>query len=76
VAVSSSASGHEGGNDVTVEFVRRSGSTGRWRVTETTTFKSFSVGTAGNVERGYDPDDPATRGQFRQATITISPTED
>ncbi|HET9900334.1 MAG TPA: M14 family metallopeptidase, partial [Actinomycetes bacterium] len=42
-----------------------------FHVTETTTFKWFSVDTAGNVERGYDPDKPATRGKFRQATITI-----
>ena len=42
-----------------------------FHVTETTTFKWFSVDTAGNVERGYDPDKPATRGRFRQATITI-----
>ena len=42
-----------------------------FHVTETTTFRWFSVDTAGNVERGYDPDRPATRGRFRQATITI-----
>jgi hypothetical protein len=43
-----------------------------FHVEETTTFKWFSVDTAGNVERGYDPDKPATRGKFRQATITIA----
>jgi hypothetical protein len=42
-----------------------------FHVTETTTFKWFSVDTAGNVERGYDPARPATAGRFRQATITI-----
>ena len=29
-----------------------------FRITETTTFKWFSVDAAGNIERGYDPDDP------------------
>ena len=42
-----------------------------FHVTETTTFKWFAVDTAGNVERGYDPNRPATAGRFRQATITI-----
>ena len=45
-------------------------------MTGTTTFKWFSVDTAGNVERGYDPDKAATRGMFRQATMTIGDTED
>ena len=45
-----------------------------FHVTETTTFRWFSVDTAGNVERGYDPDRPATRGRFREATITIRDT--
>jgi Chitobiase/beta-hexosaminidase C-terminal domain len=45
-----------------------------FHVTETTTFRWFSVDTAGNVERGYDPDRPATRGRFREATITIGDT--
>jgi hypothetical protein len=40
-------------------------------VTETTTFRWFSVDTAGNVERGYDPAKPGTRGKFREATIRI-----
>ncbi len=40
-------------------------------MTETTTFKWFSVDTAGNVERGYDPNDPAKRDRYRSATITI-----
>ena len=44
-----------------------------FHVTETTTFQWFSVDTAGNVERGYDPAKPATRGKFRKATITIAP---
>jgi Zinc carboxypeptidase/Chitobiase/beta-hexosaminidase C-terminal domain len=42
-----------------------------FHVTATTTFQWFSVDTAGNVERGYDPSKPATRGKFRKATITI-----
>jgi Zinc carboxypeptidase/Chitobiase/beta-hexosaminidase C-terminal domain len=42
-----------------------------FHVNETTTFQWFSVDTAGNVERGYDPARPATRGRFRKATITI-----
>jgi hypothetical protein len=46
-----------------------------FHVTETTTFKWFSVDTAGNVERGYDPNRPATAGRFRQATITIRAQE-
>jgi hypothetical protein len=45
-----------------------------FHVTETTTFQWFSVDTAGNVERGYDPNKPATRGRFRKATITIEGT--
>ena len=45
-----------------------------FHVTETTTFRWFSVDTAGNVERGYDPNRPATRGRFREATITIRDT--
>jgi hypothetical protein len=45
-----------------------------FHVTETTTFKWFSVDTAGNVERGYDPNRPDTAGRFRQATITIRGT--
>jgi Zinc carboxypeptidase/Chitobiase/beta-hexosaminidase C-terminal domain len=46
-----------------------------FHVTETTTFQWFSVDTAGNVERGYDPSKPATRGKFRKATITITPDQ-
>ena len=42
-------------------------------VTETTTFRWFSVDTAGNIERGYDPAKADTRNNYRQATITIVP---
>jgi len=42
-----------------------------FHVTETTTFKWFSVDTAGNVERQYDPNDPTKRDRYRSATITI-----
>lgn len=42
-------------------------------MTETTTFKWFSVDTAGNVEKGYDPTKNDTRNNYRQATITIVP---
>jgi hypothetical protein len=45
-----------------------------FHVTETTTFRWFSVDTAGNVERGYDPAKPDTRGRFREATLTIRGT--
>jgi Zinc carboxypeptidase/Chitobiase/beta-hexosaminidase C-terminal domain len=38
-------------------------------VSQTTTFKWFSVDTAGNIEGGYDP---ATNDNYRQATITIA----
>ena len=40
-------------------------------VTQTTTFKWFSVDAAGNVEQGYDPAQEAKRDRFRTATITI-----
>ena len=43
-----------------------------FHVTETTTFKWFSVDTAGNVERHYDPNDPAKRDRYRSATIRIT----
>jgi hypothetical protein len=39
-------------------------------VTETTTFKWFSVDTAGNVELGYEP---GVNENYRKATITIKP---
>jgi Zinc carboxypeptidase/Chitobiase/beta-hexosaminidase C-terminal domain len=42
-------------------------------VTETTTFRWFSVDTAGNVELNYDPAKPSTRTNYREATITIEP---
>ena len=40
-------------------------------VTETTTFRWFSVDTAGNVEQNYDPDKNGRRENYRSATITI-----
>ena len=40
-------------------------------VTETTTFRWFSVDAAGNVEQDYDPTDGGKRDRFRTATITI-----
>ena len=46
----------------------------RFHVTGTTTFRWFSVDTAGKVENGYDPARAPTAGNFRQATITIGET--
>ncbi len=40
-------------------------------LTETTTFRWFSVDTAGNIEKGYDPTKNDTRNNYRQATITV-----
>lgn len=40
-------------------------------MTETTTFHWFSVDTAGNIEKKYDPDKPGKRDKYRRATITI-----
>lgn len=40
-------------------------------VTETTTFRWFSVDTAGNIEQNYDPTKSDTRNNYRTATITI-----
>ena len=40
-------------------------------VTETTTFRWFSVDTAGNVEQNYDPEKNGRRENYRKATITI-----
>lgn len=42
-----------------------------FHVTETTTFHWFSVDTAGNIEKKYDPDKPGKRDKYRRATITI-----
>ncbi|MFC0506567.1 M14 family metallopeptidase [Micromonospora costi] len=42
-----------------------------FHVTETTTFRWFSVDAAGNVEKGYDPTDDGKRNNYRTATITI-----
>ncbi|BCJ67198.1 M14 family metallopeptidase [Polymorphospora rubra] len=41
-----------------------------FHVTETTTFRWFSVDTAGNVEKNYDPEN-GNRNNYRMATITI-----
>ena len=38
-------------------------------MTETTVFNWFSVDTAGNFERGYDPDDPGRN--YRHEEIRI-----
>jgi hypothetical protein len=42
-----------------------------FHVTETTTFKWFSVDSAGNIEKGYDPTKNDKRNNYRTATITI-----
>ncbi|MEU9508612.1 M14 family metallopeptidase [Micromonospora sp. NPDC048170] len=42
-----------------------------FHVTETTTFRWFSVDAAGNVEKGYDPTKNDRRDNYRTATITI-----
>jgi hypothetical protein len=41
-------------------------------VTESTTFRWFSVDTAGNIEQNYDPTKNETRRNYREATITIT----
>ncbi|MEV0729180.1 M14 family metallopeptidase [Polymorphospora sp. NPDC050346] len=41
-----------------------------FHVTETTTFRWFSVDTAGNVEKNYDPEN-GNRNNYRSATITV-----
>ena len=41
-------------------------------VTETTTFRWFSVDTAANIEQNYDPTKTEARRNYRQATITIT----
>jgi hypothetical protein len=40
-------------------------------VTETTTFRWFSIDTAGNIEQNYDPTQNDTRHNYRTGTITI-----
>ncbi|MFI6229605.1 M14 family metallopeptidase [Micromonospora echinospora] len=42
-----------------------------FHVTETTTFRWFSVDTAGNIERNYDPTKSDRRDNYRTATVTI-----
>ncbi|MFY1669683.1 M14 family zinc carboxypeptidase [Plantactinospora sp. WMMB334] len=42
-----------------------------FHVTQTTTFKWFSVDAAGNIERDYDPTRRDRRDRYRTATITI-----
>ncbi|GLY25513.1 M14 family metallopeptidase [Micromonospora sp. NBRC 101691] len=42
-----------------------------FHVTETTTFRWFSVDTAGNIERNYDPTKNDRRDNYRTATVTI-----
>ena len=43
-----------------------------FHVTETTTFRWFSVDTAGNIEQNYDPTSNDTRNNYRTATITLA----
>ncbi|MFJ8580080.1 M14 family metallopeptidase [Micromonospora sp. NPDC093277] len=42
-----------------------------FHVTETTTFRWFSVDVAGNIEQNYDPTKNDTRNNYREATITV-----
>ncbi|MEH1031931.1 M14 family metallopeptidase [Micromonospora profundi] len=42
-----------------------------FHVTETTTFNWFSVDSAGNIEKGYDPTKNDKRNNYRTATIKI-----
>ncbi|MFD2762632.1 M14 family zinc carboxypeptidase [Micromonospora eburnea] len=42
-----------------------------FHVTETTTFRWFSVDAAGNIEQNYDPTKNDTRNNYREATITV-----
>ncbi|WP_229397779.1 M14 family metallopeptidase [Micromonospora okii] len=42
-----------------------------FHVTETTTFNWFSVDSAGNIEKNYDPTKNDKRNNYRTATITI-----
>ncbi|MEU1240097.1 M14 family metallopeptidase [Micromonospora parva] len=44
-----------------------------FHVTETTTFRWFSVDSAGNIEKNYDPTKNDRRNNYRTATITIAP---
>ncbi|MCW3819740.1 M14 family metallopeptidase [Micromonospora sp. DR5-3] len=43
-----------------------------FHVTETTTFRWFSVDSAGNIEQNYDPSNNDTRNNYRTATITVA----
>ncbi|MET7817776.1 M14 family metallopeptidase [Micromonospora zamorensis] len=43
-----------------------------FHVTETTTFRWFSVDSAGNIEKNYDPTKTDKRNNYRTATITIA----
>ncbi|MFI7660989.1 M14 family metallopeptidase [Micromonospora parva] len=43
-----------------------------FHVTETTTFRWFSVDSAGNIEKNYDPTKNDRRNNYRTATITIA----
>ncbi|MEO3769252.1 M14 family metallopeptidase [Micromonospora sp. B9E7] len=43
-----------------------------FHVTETTTFRWFSVDSAGNIERNYDPTKKDKRNNYRTATIRIA----
>ncbi|RAO57083.1 hypothetical protein LUPAC06_03271 [Micromonospora saelicesensis] len=43
-----------------------------FHVTDTTTFRWFSVDSAGNIEKNYDPTKSDKRGNYRAATITIA----
>ncbi|MFI7282923.1 M14 family metallopeptidase [Micromonospora chersina] len=43
-----------------------------FHVTETTTFRWFSVDSAGNIEQNYDPSSNDRRNNYRTATITVA----
>ncbi|TQJ23410.1 chitobiase/beta-hexosaminidase-like protein [Micromonospora sp. A202] len=43
-----------------------------FHVTETTTFRWFSIDSAGNIEKNYDPTKKDKRNNYRTATITIA----
>ncbi|MEU9828095.1 chitobiase/beta-hexosaminidase C-terminal domain-containing protein [Micromonospora chersina] len=43
-----------------------------FHVTETTTFRWFSVDSAGNIEQNYDPSDNDRRNNYRRATFTVA----
>lgn len=42
-----------------------------FHVTETTTFQWFAVDSRGLLERGYDPEDPGSRHNYRSETVVV-----